>query len=290
MANQQRDPEEAFIGKDLGSREFVAHNQMMDNYYAGLEVDRSFYDGSGSPLGGAHTPSMTLTEVDGGFAGAGFKQNFGNLWMRQQWEVNAPIVPETRYSARSQVLDIYEHRNRTVVLQQVELLADDGSVMAGGRHHQSYRFGQSSGFVALRDPKAKGGARRFEMPEGDLIESDPHTISLEMCGTFFHGNRNYHTSKEAAEELGFQEVVVGGKMSLSYVGALMDRHFGANWYTGSKLDIKFTNIVWPDDTIVAKAVVTDEVTEGGKKMANVAVWMEKEDGTVTVVGTASTPV
>ncbi|HJO82857.1 MAG TPA: MaoC/PaaZ C-terminal domain-containing protein, partial [SAR202 cluster bacterium] len=91
-------------------------------------------------------------------------------------------------------------------------------------------------------------------------------------------------------ELGFQEVVVGGKMSLSYVGDLMDRHFGSSWYTGSALDIKFTNIVWPDDTIVAKAVVTDEAVEDGRKMANVAVWMEKQDGTVTVVGTAKTPV
>ena len=46
MANQQHDPEEAFIGKDLGSREFVAHTEMMNNYYAGLEVDRAFYDDS----------------------------------------------------------------------------------------------------------------------------------------------------------------------------------------------------------------------------------------------------
>ena len=32
-------------------------------------------------------PSMTVTAVDGGFAGGGFKNSFGNLWMRQAWEL-----------------------------------------------------------------------------------------------------------------------------------------------------------------------------------------------------------
>jgi hypothetical protein len=34
-------------------------------------------------------------------------------------------------------------------------------------------------------------------------------------------------------------------------------------------------------------VVTDETVVDGEKRANVAVWVEKEDGTVVIVGTAS---
>ena len=284
MTNVSRDPEEAHIGKDLGSREFIADEGMLKDYFDGLEIDAGWY--SNRPYDNRVAPSMTVTAVDGGFPGGGFKNSFGNLWMRQQWELNAPIAPGQKYTATSKVVDIYDHRNRTLVNSEVVLWSPDGEAMATGHHHQSYLLSQSSGKVALRDPKAKGGARRFSVPDGDLVEGDPHSISLEMCGTFFHGNANYHTDKRAAEELGFEEVVVGGRMTMSYVGDLMDKHFGKAWFEGGKLDIKFTNIVWPDDVVTAKAVITDE-TDG---RANAAVWMEKEDGTVAIVGTASAPV
>ena len=288
MAYVSNDPEEAYIGKELGSRDFTADDRILEDYFVGLDIDSEWYDSN--PYGDPVAPSMTLSSVDGGFPGGGFKNAFGNLWMRQQWQINAPIAPGQQYTASSKIVDIYDHRNRTLVNSEVTLWSPEGEAMAVGHHHQSYLLSQSTGKVALRDPKAKGGARRFSVPEGDLVEGDPHLISLEMCGTFFHGNANYHTDKSAAEELGFEEVVVGGRMTMSYIGDLMDRHFGSGWFEGGNLDIKFTNIVWPDDVVVARAVVTDESVENGVKRANAAVWMEKEDGTVAIVGAASAPV
>ena len=288
MAEREfNDPEEAFPGKDLGSREFVATDELLGNYFEGLEVNPAWYS-ENSPYDKAAVPSMILTNVDGGFSGAGFKNNFGTLWMRQQWEMNAPIVVGQTYNITSKVLDVYEHRNRTVVNQEVTLWGADGSQVAQGHHHQSFMIDQSSGKVALRDPKAKGGMRRFEIPAGEAVESVDAVISLEMCGKFFHGNANYHTNKEAALELGFEEVVVGGRMTLSYIGDMMDKQFGKGWYEGGSLDIKFTNIVWPDDHIIAKGVITGTEKENGDTKASVAVWMEKEDGTVVIVGNATT--
>lgn len=286
MAERQNDENFAYRGKDLGSRTFATTEEMLENYFDGLEIDRTYYE-AGSFYDQVVAPTMTLTEVDGGFKGASMPNNFGNLWIRQQWDVNSPIIPGQAYNVTSKVLDVYDHRNRDIVLQQVSLWSPDGELMAQGHHHQSYMKDQTSGRVALRDPKAKGGVRSFNVPDGELVEGDPHTISLEMCGTFFHGNANYHTSKEAAEELGFNEVVVGGRMTMSYVGDLLDRHFGKSWYEGGRMDLKFTNITWPEDTVIPKAVITDETTEDGETRTNVAVWVEKEDGTVVIVGTAS---
>ena len=232
MPNVSNDPEEARIGKDLGSRQFVADDSILNDYFDGLEIDADWYDDH--PYDTPVVPSMTLSSVDGGFPGGGFKNAFGNLWMRQQWTMNAPIIPGRPYQATSRVVDIYEHRNRTLVNSEVVLWSSDGDAMAVGNHHQSYLLTQSSGKVALRDPKAKGGARRFNIPDGDLIEGDPHRISLQMCGTFFHGNANYHTDRRAAEELGFEEVVVGGRMTMSYIGDLMDRSFGKGWFEGRR--------------------------------------------------------
>ena len=286
VQQMQRDPQEAYPGKDLGSRDFVATDEILSNYYAGLQIDPAWYTDQ-SPYGSTVAPSMTLTAVDGGFPGAGFKNNFGTLWMRQEWDSFKPIIPGERYKATSKVVDVYRHRNRTVVNQQVRLLTLDGEMMAQGHHHQSFLLNQSSGKVQLRDPKAKEGARRFAVPDGKALEPTSHVITLEMCGSFFHGNANYHTDKEAARELGFEEVVVGGRMTMSYLGDLMDKRFGKGWYEGGRLDVKFTNIVWPGDRVIAKGVVTDSVRENGGKRARVAIWMEKEDGTVVIVGTAS---
>ena len=286
MADQQHDENYAYAGKDLGSRTFATTDEMLENYFDGLEVENSYYS-AGSIFDQPVAPTMTLTEVDTGFRGAGMPNNFGNLWIRQQWEMNSPILPGQEYKVTSKILDIYEHRNRDIVLQQVSLWSLDGELMAQGHHHQSYMQDQTSGRVALRDPKSKGGVRRFSVPDGELVEGDPHSISLEMCGTFFHGNSNYHTSKEAAEELGFDQVVVGGRMTMSYVGDMLDRRFGKAWYESGKMDIKFTNITWPGDIVTPKAVITDETTENGEKRANIALWVEKEDGTVVIVGTAS---
>ena len=201
--------------------------------------------------------------------------------------MHAPAVPGETYRATSRILDIYEWRERTVVKQEVTVRSSDGEMMARGRHHQSYLLSQSSGKVKLRNPKSKEGARRFTVPQGEVLAPIERTIDLEMCGTFFHGNANYHTDKEIAEALGFPDVVVGGRMTLSYIGDMMDKRFGRGWYQGGRLDVKFTNIVWPGDTVIARGVITDSVEQDGSDRADVAVWMEKEDGTVVIVGSAS---
>jgi hypothetical protein len=78
-----------------------------------------------------------------------------------------------------------------------------------GNHHQSFLLDAPVDQVEFRKPTQKAGARKFVVPDGDALESFDRTISLEMCGQYFHGNKNYHTDLQASKELGFQEVVVG---------------------------------------------------------------------------------
>jgi acyl dehydratase len=154
------------------------------------------------------------------------------------------------------------------------------------RHHQSYVLGQSSGEVALRDPRAKEGSRRFEVPEGDRVEPLTRAITLEMCGTFFHGRSSYHTDRRASEALGFRDVVVGGRMTMSYLAHVLERRFGAAWWSSGRMDVKFTNIVWPGDEVTANAVVTGPLADDPARLGAFA-WLEKQDGTVAVVASGS---
>ena len=284
----QQDTDQAYVGKALEAKEFVAGVDALDNYFHGLKIDPSWYVDR-SPYGAPVVPSMFLALADHGFPGAGFNHSFGNLWIRQEWDMHAPATPGETYRATSKILDIYEWRERTVVKQEVTVWSPNGEMTARGRHHQSYLLSQSSGVVKLRNPTSKEGGRRFTVPPGEVLAPVERTIDLDMCGTFFHGDRNYHTDEQAAEELGFENVVIGGPMTMSYLGDLMDRRFGKCWYEGGRLDVKFTNIVWPNDTVIANGVITERVKENGETRASVSLWMEKQDGTVVIVGTVSVP-
>ena len=275
------------VGQDLGDTEFEVTEEGLSHYFDGLALDRGEGD-ERSPFGRAVAPSMLVLVPDSGLSTrGGFANAFGNLWMRQQWELERPLIPGERYRCAGKVVDIYERRDRTVVQAEVSVLGADGQLMARGMHHQSYLLGQTSGDVPLRDPKAKEGARRFDVPGGEDIGSLERSITLEMCGTFFHGRANYHTDKQAAAELGFRDIVVGGRMTLSYLGELMERRFGRGWWEGGRLDAKFTNIVWPQDTVTARGVITDREPDGDRTRAHVFAWVEKDDGTPVIVASGS---
>lgn len=284
---EEKHHEEAFIGKSFEPREFEISSNNVDDYFEGLKVDNSWYKND-SPYKAPILPSMVIIEAES-MQGAGFRNNFGNLWMRQQLDFHGPLPQDTEMIVKSKVVDIYDWRNRTVVLQEFEIFNSDNKLVGATRHHQSYLLGQTSGRVALRKPSDKEGVRKFNVPKGEEIDSVNSVIDLEMCGTFFHGNKNYHTDKRASEELGFEEVVVGGKMTISYLGDMLDRNFGDRWYEWGSLDVKFTNITWPGDKVTARGVITENLAPDGTGRFEVNVWMEKEDGTVTIVGNAYVP-
>ncbi|MDH3700849.1 MAG: hypothetical protein OEU46_06005 [Alphaproteobacteria bacterium] len=110
----------------------------------------------------------------------------------------------------------------TMPVKQDVNLYDGEELIVRGIHYQSFLLSQNSGKVALRDPKKNQGVRKFEVPHGEPISSVARKIDLEMCGVFFHGNRSYHTDKEASEELGFEEVVFGGWMTMSLIGETLE--------------------------------------------------------------------
>ena len=86
--------------------------------------------------------------------------------MRQQWTMNAPIAPGQPYRATSRVVDIYEHRNRTLVNTEVVLWSPDGDATAVGNHHQSYLLSQSSGKVRAARPQGQGWSSALQETRG----------------------------------------------------------------------------------------------------------------------------
>ena len=268
-----------YVGKALTAREFVVDDALLADFHRGLDLP---------PDAGRPVPCTIASGVDNAyFEEIAFPDTFGHLWMRQEYEFFVPLVAGAPYVASGRIRDIYQRRDRNVVCYEVALKDAADSLVMLSRHHQSFlAHRKPSGKLELRAAGDKPGARRFEVPQGEPFGGLTRTISLEMCGEFFHGDANYHTNREASEALGFEDVVVGGRMTMALAAHVCEEAFGPAWNTSGRLDVKFTNPVWPGNAVTVRGVMTDANEDAGSRSA-AFVWLAKADGTVALVAQAS---
>lgn len=266
---------EPFVGMQVPPSPFSLDEKQIRDYYDGLELD--------SPTTVEHAPTTLAPDLASDVM---FSKQFGHLWLRQEWELRGGLVPGVEYAVEARVLDIYPRRNRTILLTETTSRDANGEPVIISRHHQSFLLDNHDGSVGLRDPKKKEGASTFSIPDGEPLTGIERTISLEMCGGFFHGNRNYHTDRDASAELGFEDVVVGGAMTQAYVSELLQGRFGDSWYDNGRVLVKFTNVVWPSESMLVQGVVTGPAEDDADR-THAFVWIEKGDGTIAIVADAT---
>lgn len=273
---------EPYVGKELSSRGFLVDEATLSSYYDGLGLPRPDQDG-GIPL----VPSLVGGGPDGGYFGEiAFSNHIGHLWMRQEWELFMPFTLDRRYESTGRITEIYQRRDRRVVQYAVELHDAAGELAARSQHHQSFLLEQQSVDVKFRDPKAKPGARKFNVPEGDPFGGLERTITLDMCDVFWQGDKNYHSNRKESEKLGFRDVVVGGLMTMPYAAHILEERYGAAWWSSGRLDLKFTNPVWLQDTVTAHGVELGPMEDDPGRTA-AFVWLTKPDDTIVLVANAS---
>jgi acyl dehydratase len=233
-------------------------------------------------------PVIVYQDADSQFKGWYLDNLLGNLWRRQQWEIHAPTFVGQTVHCSARVAERYRRRDRDVVAMEMWVRDDGGQLIAHAVHHQSFLAEQTTGEVTLRDPRAKEGAGQYAEPVGQPLSLElKKTFTEAMCNEFFYRSKNYHNDKEASRELGFRETVIGGRMTLSCVTELLTRHFGRGFYLGGQLDVKFTNVLWPDEPFTTRGIITGRRVEGGQTRAAVTVFCEKADGTKIIVADAS---
>ena len=278
---------DVFPGKDLGTLDLTITDDMVQHYIKGLDEPNPWYT-TASPFGGPVAPVIVYQDTESEFKGLYLDNLFGNLWRSQTWEIHAPTRVGQTLHCSARVAERYRRRDRDVVAQEMWVRDDAGQLVAHSVHHQSFLAEQTSGEVALRDPAAKEGSRQSAEPSGEPLSLELRkTFSVAMCNEFFYKRPNYHNDEEASRELGFGKVVIGGRMTLSCVTELLTRHFGRGFYLGGHLDVKFTNVLWPDEPFTTRGIVTGRTREGEGTRAQVTVFCEKADGTKIIVATAS---
>jgi acyl dehydratase len=298
--------EPAHVGRHCGSNEYVASPDIVRFYSEALDDANPLYERFAPPL--LHHSECFQ------FVGQWYLKNlFGNLHARQEWQLFDAIPVGARLRTRSTIVDRYQKRGRDYVVNETDLIADDagegrGRLLVRGRTHQSFlppdRTRAAGGGFVVDEGTARGkeersdgsqdAARRVEgsapkdgQAQGEALPSVRHTIDQRRCWMFSGPGANYHNDAEQAKKLGFPRIVVQGMMTTCFISQIMLERFGEGWLRGGRMDMKLTNVVWCDDTVVVSGRIRETRPEGGDERVFCDVWADKLDGTRVIVGEAS---
>ncbi len=277
--------EPAYVGRHCGSSRYDLTRELVDFYADALDDP--------SPLYAEIAPPLLFHSECYRFVGEWYLKNlFGNLHAQQDWELFAPIRIGATVRSRSTIVDRFSKRGRDYVVNETDLCdADDGRLLVRSRTFQSFlppeRSGGDQVVVDASTAKRKASRPPFPTATGPELTPVKRTVDQKRCWMFSGPGKNYHTDHEIARQLGFPSIVVQGMMSTCFVGQVMQDHFGMGWVAGGKMSVKLTNVLWVDETVTARAKVREEQAEGARTRAHCDVWVEKDDGTRILLGSAS---
>ena len=279
---------EIFVGRDYGAHALTVDPELVQHYAEATGDDNAWYFGP-SPFGGPVAPALALHSEVYNYSGWYLKNIFGNLHAKQEWELFHPIMVGDQVTTRSLISDRYVKRGRDYVVNEVTYLGPDGRLLLRGRTHQSFLMDESAQGMVVEKEQQKT-PRKFEIGAGPFIEELPplpKIVTVEMSQKFSGPSKNYHTDREQARQLGFPDIVVQGMLSVCFLSEMLTKRFGEGWYCGGRMMVNLVAVLWPDEPLACHAGVNELTPEGARRRAHLEVWCEKDDGTKTVVGTAS---
>jgi acyl dehydratase len=282
----------AHVGRHCGSNEYEVSKDVVSFYADALDDHHA--------LQAEYAPPLLYHSECYKFVGEWYLKNlFGNLHLQQDWRLFAPIRVGSRVRTRSTIIDRYMKRGRDILVNETDVVdAEDGRLLVRGHTHQSFlppktekagsaKAEQGDYVVDEKSAEKKTPRPPFPTATGADLPSATTHIDERRCWMFSGPGRNYHTDREQAQKLGFPNIVVQGMMSTCFVSRVMQEGFGMGWLQGGEMSVKFTNVLWVDETVSTHAKVREEVREGTRTRVHCDVWVDKEDGTKVLVGSAS---
>ena len=271
--------ESAHVGRCCGSSEYRVTAEGVNFFSDALEDRDELY--------GRWAPPLLYHSECYRFVGDWYLQNLvGNLHAQQDWELFAPIAVGSTVKTRSTIVDRYSKRGRDYVVNETDVIsAEEDRLLVRGRTYQSFVPRQTTDRPAGKVPKRSHPP--FPIAEGRDLRAAILQVDERRCWMFSGPERNYHTDREEARKLGFPNIVVQGMLSTCLVSRVMQQEFGEGWMAGGKMSVKLTSVVWVDERLQCYARVRESVPEGPDTRVHCDVWVEKEDATRSLIGTAS---
>jgi len=283
----QRDPQIA-MGLDLGWKETTVTQEMVDRFADSVGDHNPWYSGP-SPFGGPVVPALYFHSLPFQHQGWFLSNRHGTLFAKQEWEFFNPVMVGDTVRSHTIVVDRYVKRAREYVAAATHIFDDQYRLLAQARTHQSFVIDATGEVLSKEAAAAKAAQRR----DADLsgysgeIARVRKQVTPEMCLIFSGPNRNYHNDLVEARKLGFPDIVVAGPYSICFLGEALTSAFGEGFLRGGRLSLNLVNVLWASEAVTTRGMIESRTPEGAGERVQLSVWVEKEDGAKTIVGTAS---
>ena len=134
--------------------------------------------------------------------------------------------------------------------------------------------------MALKASQVKVGDKHSER----VVENLSRTQIVMYAGASGDYNPIHSDEVYTREVAGYPSVFAHGMLTMGLTGKMLTNYVGAGRV--AKFGVRFTNQVWPGDTLDATATVTGIKEENGQKLAELEVVTVNQDGKEVVHGTA----
>jgi acyl dehydratase len=135
--------------------------------------------------------------------------------------------------------------------------------------------------MALKASALKVGDTHSET----VVENLSRTQIVQYAGASGDYNPLHSDEVYTTQAAGYPSVFAHGMLTMGLTGKMLTNYVGAGRLT--KFGVRFTNQVWPGDTLTAKATVTELRHEGGQHFVDLTLSTINQDGKEVVQGSAS---
>ncbi len=135
--------------------------------------------------------------------------------------------------------------------------------------------------MTLKASELKVGATHKERVASNLSR----TQLVQYAGASGDYNPLHTDEVYTTQVAGYPSVFAHGMLTMGLTGKMLTNFVGDGTLT--KFGVRFTNQVWPGDTLDSTATVTAIREEGGHKLVDLTVSTVNQDGKEVVSGTAT---
>ena len=121
--------------------------------------------------------------------------------------------------------------------------------------------------------------------EETVVENLSRTQIVQYAGASGDYNPLHSDEVYTTQVAGYPSVFAHGMLTMGLTGKMLSNYVGDGRLV--KYGVRFTNLVWPGDTLVAKATVEAVRVEAGQNLVDLTVSTTNQDGKVVVSGSAT---
>jgi acyl dehydratase len=118
-----------------------------------------------------------------------------------------------------------------------------------------------------------------------LVEDLKRTQIVQYAGSSGDYNPLHSDEIFTTQVAGYPSVFAHGMLTMGMTGKMLTNYVGDGRLT--KYGVRFTNQVWPGDTLASTATVEAVREEGGQQLVDLSVETTNQDGAVVLKGNAT---